>query len=89
LFLTITHRNPFVPIKFPESSHQILLVPLNKPSISLFLIKFSKNSHQILLVPSITHQYPFVLIKFPSNSPCPHQVPIKILLFPWLWRIGR
>ncbi len=55
LFLTITHQNLFVPIRFPESSHQILLVPFNNPSISF----------------------------------CSHQVPIKILLFPWLWRIGR
>jgi hypothetical protein len=71
-----------VPKKFSSNSfcsHQNPLFSSITHQYPLVLIKFPKNSYQI----------PLVLIKFPSNSFCSHHVPIKILLFPWLWRIGR
>jgi hypothetical protein len=68
------------PIKFPKSSHQIPLVPINNPSKSF---KLPTNSHRNPLIP----------INNSSNSFCSHQVLIKILsipqvpinftLFPW------
>jgi len=85
-FPSLTHQYPFVLIKFPKNSHQISLVPIK------FLL-FSSITHQYLFVlikfPNNSHQIPLVPRKFPSISFCSYHVPIKILLFPWLWRIGR
>jgi hypothetical protein len=73
---------PLVPIK---GSINFLLFPSRFNQIPFVPIKF------LLFLSIITYQYPFVLIKFPndskSNSSCSHQVPIKIILFPWLWSI--
>jgi len=91
------------PIKFPHSfqknSNQIPLVPYNNPSKSFCSCQVPRMFPSILLVPfnnsSIffcSHQVPK---KFPSNSYCSHQYSFvlirfpKILLFPWVWRIGR
>ncbi len=93
----------WIPIKFSHSSHQILLVPINNPSKSFCSHQVPKKcpsnsscspstTHQhpcifikFLLFPSTIHRNPTVQIKFSKNS----FVPIKILLFPWLWKIGR
>ncbi len=57
LFPLITHQNPFVLIKFSNSSYQTLLVLINNPSQSFC-------SHQVLiklfLFPSTSHQFIFV-----------------------------
>jgi len=47
LFPSITHQNPFVPIKFSNSSNQIPLVPINNPSKSFCS---HQTSHQLYFV---------------------------------------
>jgi len=90
-------RGAWFPIKFPNSSHQypikiLLLASSSQKNLIKFFL-FSSSSQKVpikfLLFLSITHQYPFVLIKFPNDSHQISLVPIKILLFPWLWRVGR
>ncbi len=73
------------PIKFPNSSHQIPLVPINIPS-KLFCSHqvpniFSSNSYCSLQVPIKFILFYQVPRKFPSNSSCSHQWPINVLLF--------
>ncbi len=57
LFSSISHRNPFVLIKFSKNSHQIPLVPIN-------ILLFSSSSWTIPI------KIPLVPIKFPSKSFC-------------------
>jgi hypothetical protein len=103
-FPSSPHQIPLVPINNPSisfCSHQVLkkfpsksfLFPSSSQTIPINFLLFLSNCHQIHFVPikfpsnsCCSHQVPK---KFPSNSSCFNQVPNKILLFPWLWRIGR
>jgi hypothetical protein len=68
LFLSITHQNLFVLMKFPNSSHQVHLVLINNSSKSFCSyqvpINISFHFHQLLIV----H------INFPSTSHSSHQL---------------
>ncbi len=81
----------------PSSSHQIPLVPINHPSMSICSHQVPKKfpwkfpsitfcSHQVPKQfssnSSCSHQYPFVLIEFPNNSHQIPLVPIKFLFVP-------
>jgi hypothetical protein len=79
-FLFFEGVGAWFPIKFPNSSHQIPLVPINIPSKSFcshqVLKQFPSNS-------SCSHQQPISIllfvIKFPKSS---HQIPLR------RWTVG-
>jgi hypothetical protein len=69
-------------LDFPSSSQKVPIKFLLFPSIS------HQNPFVLTKLPNNYHQVPLVPINNSSKSFYSHQVPIKILLFLWLWRIG-
>ncbi len=82
LFLSMTHQNLFVFIKFPNSSHQFPLVPINNSSKSFCSYQVPIKFLPFPSTPHCSHKLPINFPLFPSTPHCSHQLPINFSLFP-------